>query len=704
MKKGNKANTIFSLILYVITLLVCITMFFPRNVGNVLEINYSAEKTYTADNVTSQINCELSKDGYYKILGGDPQFILPIKSDKIESVKVTATSEIDQPINLEIYTALSDGNFSAQNCYIASILVGRQNVVVDVPEGQYSYLRVDINTSDVVLESIEVFDEQPTVVPFSPNYSALDYIITVIFPIIVAIVAWVFNEKLKIFEKTARSIKKNRINIITVIIFAIVALLFSVLLELLIGVINAEDRFNFYRWILFFGIAELIVVFVFGYKTLKEKPENMFLPIALILGAVMLFGSPIKHICWDFDSHYPWAVQASYPGTTYVTASYNAIDNVAAQSLVLSDSNHKEDLQYLSQADEILVSQMPSEISISHLPAGVFMAVARWFGGDFQVKYNAGRLAYLLVYAFACYFAIKKLKSGKMILAVICLFPTNLFLATNYAYDWCVTAFCILGTAYFVSELQQPDKPISTKDTIIMGLAFALGALPKLVYIVLMGMTLFMRKNWSSKQEKRKYYIIISIIFVIVMAMFMLRANSSIGGSGDSRGGAVNPPEQLAGILSDPIGYAKMLFKFLLGYLSIGNMKDYISNFAYLGIGKYSIIFVISIFVTAITDADGKTLYKIPIYMRALSVMLYIGMAALIASALYLSFTPVGMQTVNGCQARYITPLLAPIILIVTGKRFNIIKNKAIYNGCVLAALSAGGLLETYSQILKIMI
>ena len=113
---------------------------------------------------------------------------------------------------------------------------------------------------------------------------------------------------------------------------------------------------------------------------------------------------------------------------------------------------------------------------------------------------------------------------------------------------------------------------------------------------------------------------------------------------------------------------------------------------------------MISIFVTAITDTDGKTLYKIPIYMRALSVMLYIGMAALIASALYLSFTPVGMQTVNGCQARYITPLLAPIILIVTGKRFNIIKNKTIYNGCVLAALSAGGLLETYSQILKIMI
>ena len=170
------------------------------------------------------------------------------------------------------------------------------------------------------------------------------------------------------------------------------------------------------------------------------------------------------------------------------------------------------------------------------------------------------------------------------------------------------------------------------------------------------------------------------------------------------RGGAVNPGEQVAGILSNPFGYVKTLSKFLFNYLSVGRMKEYISHFAYLGLGSYWGIFVASLMFTAATDTDGKTLYKIPVYMRLLSVALYIGMAVLIATALYISFTPVGLNTVNGCQARYITPLLAPIILIVTGSRFNVIKNKAAYNGCILGLLTAGVLMETYSQIIKIMI
>ena len=196
-----------------------------------------------------------------------------------------------------------------------------------------------------------------------------------------------------------------------------------------------------------------------------------------------------------------------------------------------------EDLKYLSQADKEFLSEKESELSIAHLPAGIFIAVTRWFGGGFVAKYNLGRLAYLLIYSFVCYFAIKKIKSGKMILSIICLFPTNLFLATNYAYDWCVTAFTILGTAYFVSELQEPDKPITIKDTIIMGLAFAVGALPKLVYIILMGMTLFVRKNWTSKKDKQRYYLVLGIMFAVVFAMFLLRSTSSLSGSGDTRAG-----------------------------------------------------------------------------------------------------------------------------------------------------------------------
>lgn len=704
MLKRNKSNIIVFLLFYGVTLLVCVAMFFPRNVGNVLQIDSAANNTYIASDVVSQIGCELSDDGQYNILASDPQFIIPLQDCKIKCVKLIVNTKSDRAIDFEIYTSISNCEFSAERCYKGAIFAGKQSAVVNIPEGIYSHLRIDINTDDIIFKSVETFDRQPKSIPLIPQRSTADYIVTIVFPIIVAAAAAFINKKLKGFERAIETIKANKFTIITILVYAVLALLVSFLAEILIKLVMSDATFNLYRWLLIAAVSEIIVVFALGYKCLRDKPENLFLPIVLILGMVMVFGSPIKHICWDFDSHYPWAVQASYPGTTYATEAYHAIDNVAPQSLVLSNSDMKEDLKYLADGDEVVVSQIKSEFSLAHLPSGVFIAVSRWLGAGFQTEYNMGRMAYLLVYAFVCYFAIKKIKSGKMILATICLFPTNLFLSTNYAYDWCVTAFCILGTSYFISEIQQPDKPISIKDTVIMGIAFALGAIPKLIYIVLMGMTLFMRKNWTSKQERRKYYIIICIIFATIMLMFMLRAQSSISGSGDARGGAVNPPEQLAGILSDPIGYVKMLFGFLLDYLSIGNMQQYISNFAYLGIGSGWVIFALCLGFTAITDTDGKTVYNIPIYMKLLSILLYVGMAMLIASALYISFTPVGIKTINGCQARYITPLLAPLALLVTGKRFNIIKNKTIYNGCVLALLSIGVLQDTYSQIIKIMI
>lgn len=700
MIKRNVNNILFSAIVYIIVLIVCMAMFLPKNVGNVLEIDSPAEATYGISEISKQVGCSVTADGTYTILQPDPQLMFAVDNTAIETIKLTVVSKNEQNVPFEIYTAFADGHFSEERCYRGNILSGRQSAVIDIPKGEYSFLRVDIDQINVSFKCVEVFDEQPVQIPYKPEFSVLRYVITALLPLAIAFVAGMLNNRFKWYERIAAWFSRNRFKIATVTVFAVVAALLAILVELLVSIIAADGAFNICRWLIFVGIAELVVVFVFGYKNLKSKPENLFLPIILILGTVMLFGSPIKHICWDLDSHYPWAVQTSYPGTTYVTSAYNAIDYAASQSLVSPDSDYEQDINYLSEADELFVSETRSEFSIAHLPAGIFMAVARFFGAGFVTKYNLGRLAYLLAYSFVCYFAIKKIKSGKMILTIICLFSTNLFLATNYAYDWCVTAFTLLGTAYFVSELQQPDKPISTKDTIIMGLAFAIGSLPKLVYIILMAMTLFMRKNWASKKEKRKYYLTITLIFAVVFVMFIIRSRSSLSGSGDIRGGDVDPALQVAGILENPLNYAKVLFKFLARYLSIGTMKEYISNFAYLGMGNLWPVVVILLAVTALTDTDGKLSFKIPVYIKILSVLLFVGMAAMIATALYISFTPVGMQTVNGCQPRYIIPLLAPLLLLVTGQRFNLIKNKSIYNGCVLGISSIIVMIETHTHIM----
>lgn len=49
-----------------------------------------------------------------------------------------------------------------------------------------------------------------------------------------------------------------------------------------------------------------------------------------------------------------------------------------------------------------------------------------------------------------------------MILAVVAMFPTSLFIASNYSYDTWVIGFVMIGMAYFVGNCQE-EGVVSTK-------------------------------------------------------------------------------------------------------------------------------------------------------------------------------------------------------------------------------------------------
>lgn len=700
MKKKTEnfiCNIAAALITYAVLLITCIAMLLPENVGDMYVQNSEATRIYGIGDIMTATNCTVGEDGTYNITGPDPQFVIKCDGSTVDSVKINIISTHEASVGIEVFTAFEDGEFSSDRYFAGSVFNGEW-CVIDLPRGEYSFLRIDVNSNDVMFLNLSTFDTDPERVPVVPEYSVKDYAFTAVVPLACAVAVFFLNRKYSFVQKIGRFVALNKNRIFLYALICTAALLVSLIAELAIGFFSGGG-FNSYRWVCIMGVAELIAVFVCGYKSLSDRPENLFLPIVLILGIMMLFSSPIKHICWDLDSHYAWSVQNSYPGTTYATAAYDDIVSGRKTTVYNPNGDNVSQLEELNAKEQIVTSKVRSEFSLAHLPSGATIALARLFGADFTVKYNLGRLVNLLVYSVICYFAVKKVKSGKMIIATLCLLPTNIFMASNYSYDWWVNAFTLLGTSYFVSELQEKDKPISAKDTVIMAVSFALGAIPKLVYIILMGMTLFMHKNWSSKRERRKYYTIIVIVLLATFAMFVMSSMRTIGGTGDTRGGATNPKQQILGILRSPLEYAELLTTFLMQYLSVGAMKGYISNYAYMGLGTVWYIPVALICITALTDATDKISFKIPVYIRILSVVLFLGMSAVVATALYVSFTPVGLKAINGCQPRYIIPLLAPLLLLVTGKRLNIVKNKYVYNGCVLALMTFTVVYETFTVI-----
>ena len=437
------------------------------------------------------------------------------------------------------------------------------------------------------------------------------------------------------------------------------------------------------------GVLLTVVLLIASRRMIARKVEVVVFWLILIIGGTMIATFPFAHTGWDVDTHYHMALQDSYLGDTLLTQA--DMDVVTSRYNFLVKGTLAENLQNKQVMNEeygVVVATEPSSFSLPHLPAGIAMAVTRAFGFSFYGIYLSGEVVNLLIYALLCYFAMRKLKSGKLILATIAMFPTNIFIACNYSYDYWVLGFSLLGMAYFVGECQREEKTVSVWDTIIMSGSFALACVPKQIYAPLLLIPFFMPKKKIS--GKKKYYLICIWITIVLVISLLMRSVEQTTGVGDLRGGSdINPSGQLEFILGNIRYYAQLLSSFLLQYLSVGYAGQYVANFGnicYLGLGTTA--FVILLAVTVATDYEEADKAFINWRMRCYGILMYVAVAALIATAFYMVYTPVGAEYISGCQGRYLTPLFYPMCALLSAKKLNWRIERKYYNCAILAVIA----------------
>jgi uncharacterized membrane protein len=71
--------------------------------------------------------------------------------------------------------------------------------------------------------------------------------------------------------------------------------------------------------------------------------------------------------------------------------------------------------------------------------------------------------------------------------------------------------------------------------------------------------------------------------------------------------------------------------------------------------------------------------------VRSLMLFLLFGTICLVATSLYVSYTPVGSRGISGCQPRYLIPLVFPIMMLLGSGKIRNHMNQALYNGLVFA-------------------
>ena len=436
---------------------------------------------------------------------------------------------------------------------------------------------------------------------------------------------------------------------------------------------------------------------------LGKRPEAFFLVLVLILGGMLsFFLQDVTRVSLDDGYHFQHALNYSSLGRVRFTgAEWDAMQeenqreyNLARREAFLAaqDEKYNAGAVYVTTGFHLSVK----EGWMATYGLGLFLG--RVLGLRFFDIWSLGRFTGLLAYALVGFFAIRRLKSGKIILALTLMIPSCVFLASNYSYDPGVIGGITLSCSYWVAQWQERDQRLKMKDVAVMLAGMLLACYVKAIYFPIFLLFLCVPESkFRDRRQRRAYRIVILLAMALVMLHILLPMGRS-GGQGDSRGeGNVNTFGQVQFILSQPLAYAEILWHFLQKYLDPNNMGALVSSYGYQGGGDNTILILVILALAAFTDAPAETLQPHP-GVRVFGEVLLFGALALRVTSMYVWFTEVGSTEIAGMQARYMIPYLYPAMALMGSGRARNRGRQGLYNGLMLAGMffaGVSGLLST---------
>jgi uncharacterized membrane protein len=501
-----------------------------------------------------------------------------------------------------------------------------------------------------------------------------------------------------------RNPKKTLLHTIALFSIALCAVISEIILGKGASLLSLTSAIKMLFYITIGTSLYCIVVF-------RNSPEKLFLSLSLLIGCLYITAHPPMWYGWDNRAHYAWALEESFIWTVSVSEMDLMFSTVPEMHVfwnfdsVATEPNYRDWLSgytyttlYTFRKGTDTISELGFDgynfyTRLAYIPTGLMLFVGRSLALPPIIIVKLGTLGNHLLYSLIVFLAIKRLNSGKHIMAVLAMFPTAFVLSTTYGYDYWVTSFTMLGFAYFFNEVQSQEK-IKLKNIIMMIGSFVIGLGPKAIYVPLILVLLFMRKDkFETERGCKGYRIAVVSAFTLVFASFVIPFIISGNGGNDMRGGAdVDSAAQFEYILHNPIAYGRVLWDFLLFYLNIPNnihnTLNFATNFAHLPQSPYyHLIWILLLFVT-LTDRNEKdTLtstagYKVVVSLFVLSTV------ALFSTALYIAFTAVGASHIAGVQGRYLFPVIFPFLYVVGGFKIRNEMNKTVYSCCVFGIMS----------------
>lgn len=409
------------------------------------------------------------------------------------------------------------------------------------------------------------------------------------------------------------------------------------------------------------GLLSLLSILLIG----KNLAKSTFW-IIILMGSLFTFITPVLDTP-DEHAHFSRAV--------YLSEGHFGMSDKADQLKISKDfrvvldrihQNYHNDLKKeqhtTKQNEETIISLTATYSFISYIPQAIGWLLGKLLNINLYWSFYLGRLLNLIVYAILSYFAIKNVKKFKVPMAVVTMLPMTVYLAASYNQDGVSYGLVFLAMSLFINFITAETK-IAAKEIGLFVVLCGILATCKLPYVMLAGILIFIK---PSQYKNRKTYFIALGAVIIAAMIALLWYYYYTTFTPANRIPEKDPTEQLKFMVHNVPTAIKLMFSGI-----IDSISKYLElfTFGWFSYGSPHIAFMYLVYI-------GGLFVFYPLEIKAKNYLNSLGTAVVMVGIIfainlsqYLTWTPVGLGTVEGVQGRYYIGLLVLLPIFVNSSK-----------------------------------
>ena len=431
-------------------------------------------------------------------------------------------------------------------------------------------------------------------------------------------------------------------------------------------------------------ILPLAIVFylVHGLKdNIKERIENLYIILAIAFGVTMIFVLPPFNAPDEyahFVKSYTFTTFADDKGVTNLPVSLESLYSKYGHSLLdqkmdFETKSYFNDLMQDSNKDvlsenEFVYTNTKYLKALPYLPSAILLFLLKLIGVSPLVMSVAGRFLSLIVMLIMYYLAIKNVPILKRLFMVICLLPIVLHQAVINQ-DYLTNATVILLIA-MVLKYRYKQIRIGIEEMSILSVLGIMLACCKFGYFVFLGVIFLIPCRLF---KTKKAAVLFKLAFIIIPLMVSFIGNVAITSADDTTHYSISYS------LSNPVNTIKVFAKTFWQRAELDLFRGQFDGF---GVStKWNNGFISSvlyfIYILYFLSSEKQDVEKIEKKTRIVLFVIAFLLIGVVYSAMYLNWTNIGADTIDGLQPRYFTPAILCLALAFSNSIIKIdVKNK----------------------------